>query len=246
MQQALLADVDQLIHSGPAVENPLGIVYSTAPQTGLTLNGHNCIVKGHSDPGIVLREAVAYALADEVGVPIPQGILVSTLHDHLLFGSIIIEGPRDVEPFLKGGRVSNWDKLIDIVTFDIWICNDDRNIGNLVGRSPVASSPGAIDIVAIDFEKSEVLGSKTPTVTVPMVPPESLWPKPPLGSFLSGSKPSEGVMQNYSDIDENLLVSIIAPIQQRLGVEPEWTQSVSRLLAARAKNIGRLIGEVWK
>jgi hypothetical protein len=60
----------------------------------------------------------------------------------------------------------------------VWLVNNDRNIGNIIGRSTVS---GDIDLVAIDFEKSVAIRSSTPIVSVPMIPSRSLWPTEALG-----------------------------------------------------------------
>ena len=150
------------------VECPLhgleGIAYSTNPTTGLDGQGRRYVVKGHGDLRVVWAEAVAHHLAVEFAIPTPPWAVCRSPTQELLFGSEQVD-QRHIEMWLKQRNVTNWASLSYIAAFDIWLCNPDRNLFNLVGR-PDGDGRGRIEVVAIDFEKAVTLRSDTPLFEV--------------------------------------------------------------------------------
>lgn len=245
-EKPLFLPTVKLIEDRPLNGVP-GMVYRTSPRTGTCDDGYRYVIKGAGSQEVVEAEALAYLLAAEVDIPTPRWSFVySNQSDHLLFGSRMIDGHRDTSRWLKSMQISNLQVLGRIIGFDIWICNPDRNLGGLLGRTPASGKLGQIEIVAIDFEASVALNNKTPLISTTSVSPKKLWPRNELGILLKGvSMPALGWLSMIEQIEEENISSQVEAVKNTLGLGDEWATAKVSVLMKRAKKIKGLVKEVW-
>ncbi|MBA4388677.1 MAG: hypothetical protein C0404_11900 [Verrucomicrobia bacterium] len=231
-----------------AISTPPRLVYSTQPFAGMCSDGKVYIIKGASDQMIVRAEASAYVLAQLVGVSVPEWSFVSAPGhaDHPLFGSRIVSGPRDISPWLNNDIERYSDVLAQIITFDMWVANTDRNLSNLVGRNCAAQTDGYIDIVAIDFEKSVTVRSTTPRIALGSITPHSLWPRELLGRMVCGRpRPQNDWVANIAGNSALDLAPALQEVQIALSLEDSWLTDITDILAHRATRVPMMVEEVW-
>lgn len=84
----------------------------------------------------VAVEYACAALGIEIGLPVPEPLIVIDDDDKLYFGLIYVEAPSFQRIARSCHAVSsqllNWDKLHFATMFDTWIANSDRNGKNLL------------------------------------------------------------------------------------------------------------------
>jgi hypothetical protein len=164
---------------------PKDMVYSTNPRLAFDSNGHSYCIKGDNDIEIVLSELIGHVLAGFLGIPVPDyavGRFKGTGPPYFC-SSIIEDAFRDVEAHLKTNRIADLEVLAKVILLDIWIANNDRNIGNFLGRPRPDVGSGFIGLVAIDFEKSLTVRSKAPLIQLPALPAGAFWPRGVLGGY---------------------------------------------------------------
>lgn len=94
-----------------------------------------------------LIELVCALLGRDLGLPIPEPVIAfSEDGSEVLFASVEVKYPdlskrlnisnHQVQNTLNNTQIlkalSEWDLIVDAVSFDEWIANDDRNIGNIL------------------------------------------------------------------------------------------------------------------
>lgn len=245
MQKSLFCPLIELIDEGTLVVAPQDLVYSTQPRRATGLDGHSYFVKG-PDRNIVVAEAVAHQLAGELGLRIPEFGIALDEHGPRFASKEVERCHRQVETWIKRGKVVNPEVLSQIIAFDIWMMNKDRNIGNLVGEAQVASSEGKIAVVAIDFEKSMTLRGPYPLTTTPEIHPNALWPSGTLGQLVTGIPRPEPFISALESITQGHVLDAFAQVEARLGESVQWKENSAQLLERRAKAIRKHIGEVWR
>ncbi len=246
MQEPLLLNTVDLV-TETELHKPLHMIYSTNPKAGIGRDRKQYVVKGHSEPDVVSAEAAAYLLAREAEIPVPSWTLIHDPNcDHLLFGSEMVPDLRDIEPWLKKGAISNEEDLPRILAFDIWISNPDRNLGNFIGRKPVAGRKGLVEVVAIDFEKATTLRGDSPLISTSTISSNELWPSNRLGELIGiPPRPSPEWIDKITTINEGQIQSAFGSVRRTLGLCPEWAESRSHLLLKRAQQLPELLEEVW-
>lgn len=247
MQIPLFCALIELIDEGTEVTPPENVVYSTQPRKATALDGYSYYIKG-PDLNVVIAEAVAHQLARSLNLNVPEfGVAVPEGSVGPLFASREVKRcQRQVDPWIVRGGATNRDSLPHVTAFDVWVMNKDRNIGNLVGEEQVSPSEGRISIVAIDFEKSMALRGPYPLTTTPHIEPRSLWPSGTLGELLTGDPlPSEfcGALERMS---KDHVLDAFGQVEAQIKSAIPWKESSAQLLSTRAKNIRRLVGEVWR
>lgn len=218
-------------------------MYSTQPRRAIGADSIEYFVKG-TDKEMVFAELAGCVLANHIGLPVPCA-RVCEYESELYAGTRRVSDLRYIQPFLaRPDLVSNWTTVFEVIAIDIWLCNTDRNMGNIVGYS----SGGVRDLmfVYIDFEKSVCL-RRFPTVQSASVAPRALWPTELLGTALRLRKPMvppSEVLSRIAQVQPEDCERLLVPVANALG-GIEWLRDVIETLAARARKIKSLVEEVW-
>jgi hypothetical protein len=226
-----LPEIVDLTDGGEPIIPPHQIVYSSGPRLCLAA-GRQYVVKG-PQLEVVAAELVGHAMSALVDLPTPKYALARDCDGARHFASAYVEGAiRDVRPFIAGALPF----LARVVAFDVWLFNNDRNIGGLV--------MGAEGLVAIDFEKSWAVRSRTPTVELPTFDHRTLWPRGELGQRMKGAKVSNDFLARIEAATDESIAAAVAGIRTHLP-EFTWSESTVFTLQQRRKKIRGLVKEVW-
>jgi hypothetical protein len=223
------------------------MVYSTEPRTGLCTDGYRYVLKGHEALDVVRAEAVGYLLAADAHIPTPAWSFVrSRASEHLLFGSRMVDGFRDVEPFLRRGAVRNRSDLCKLAALDVWICNPDRNIGNLIGSGAANGNTHDIIVLAIDFEKAVTLRGQSPGLDTAAIRPGTLVPRGILHDLLRvGGKPDSACMAEVTAAWSASARASVECVQRSMGLAAEWAETTVTVLEQRLDRLSDLVEEAW-
>ena len=226
---------------------PDDIFYSTQPKRATGLDGYSYFIKGWSDRNIVVAEAVAHQLARHLDLNVPEfGIAIPSDKIGPLFASReIARCQRQIEMWLRQDRTVNRTLLSEILAFDIWIMNKDRNIGNVVGEEQLAPHRGRVALVAIDFEKAMALRGPYPLTTTPNIVPKSLWPSGTLGKLVAGDVCPKRILTAIESVTDQQVLDCFNRVEAALNESISWKDSSVLLLNNRAKRIRTLVAEVW-
>jgi hypothetical protein len=231
---------------GTSVQSPANVVYSTAPFAALDESGALYFVKGEDDCYIVLAEIIAHMFAGIVQIPVP-GYAVGRFigENNAVFASAVIENvTRDVTPWIKTRKVRNFDMLAKLIVLDTWLANNDRNIGNLLGRD--AGSDGEIEFVAIDFEKAAVVRKSAPLIEIPMMPPKSFWPRGLLGEMCRNViKLNVQTLDIFKKISDEKIAQVVVTSSAAVRCGEERNDSIINVLKKRRDNLSKLVNDVW-
>jgi hypothetical protein len=216
------------------------MVYSTDPRLWFDADGVDYIVKG-PDPNTVVAEAIGYRLARGVGIAVPEFALATQpeVEGHF-FASQVLQSLRDASPWLRKPR--GVEELASIVLFDVWVANVDRNHGGLLARR---NDMGEMELVAIDFEKSQTLRGPYPIVTSGAVEPRRLWPTE-LGALLRGVPVPAAGLRAIQAVSDSLISTAVAEIAGIVGPSCDWADSTSQVLRQRRDRLADLAREVWQ
>lgn len=232
--------VVKLVGPGTKVEPPSGIVYSTDPHTGFDITGREFVYKGPAAE-VVVAEALAHVLAGHIRLAVPGFALVrfgnSTDHH---FGSEKIAGMRQIDPWIQDHK----NDIAKVIAFDVWICNIDRNVGNLLGRDH-PSHHGDIEVIAIDFEKSVALRSRYPLVECGNVDVKKLWPKEMLGVMMTGAQRPREFAAIIEAVEDATIDRACATVAAALP-SYAWGDATREALKRRRADIRKLLKEVWQ
>lgn len=247
MQIPLFCPLIDLLEEGTAVVPPEGMVFSCAPRKAAAKDGYSYFVKG-PDRNIVVAEAVAYQLAQSLGLVVPEfGIALPENGSGPLFASReVARCHRQVEPWIRRERTINRNMLPAVAAFDVLLMNKDRNINNLVGEVQLAPHEGTIVVVAIDFEKSMALRGPYPLTTTPHIPPRTLRPSGTLGQLVTGDICPNEFYAALEAIREGHVLDAFARVEARLNEDIPWKGNSAQLIARRATRIRDLVAEVWR
>lgn len=116
VKKVTIASVGQLVVA------PENVVYSTSPRHVTASDGAVYVSKG-PDPNVVISELVAYLLAQEIGIKVPE-FAVSEYENGLYFlSSKMSLCFRNIDPWLKDSQADVICQVCQIVVFDVWIMN---------------------------------------------------------------------------------------------------------------------------
>jgi hypothetical protein len=162
-----------------------------------------------------------------------------------VFASAVIENvTRDVTPWIKTRKVRNFDMLAKLIVLDTWLANNDRNIGNLLGRD--AGSDGEIEFVAIDFEKAAVVRKSAPLIEIPMMPPKSFWPRGLLGEMCRNViKLNVQTLDIFKKISDEKIAQVVVTSSAAVRCGEERNDSIINVLKKRRDNLSKLVNDVW-
>jgi hypothetical protein len=230
------------------MDAPANLIYSTDPQFSLDSQGHQYCAKGHRDLNIVLGELVGHMLAGYLQIPVPgYAIGQMTASSSPLFASAVVQDAiRDATPFIRRKKVSNLSALAKMIVLDVWLANDDRNIGNILAR-PCALGHGNVTVIAIDFEKSKAVTARSPLVEIPMLKPKALWPRGELGALCSGLvKLEDASLSDFKKISDEIIKEVVKSSCAAVGLNDESRISnIIHALVTRRDQIELLAKAEW-
>jgi len=246
-QGELFLRVVDLIEEGQEVTPPTGMVFSTQPRRCLAEDGHIYFVKG-PDPNVVVPEAVSYILAQQVELPVPEFALGRREAEYgLFFASREVQGGfRSVDSWLGLGRTQNPQVIQRLHVFDVLIANRDRNIGNLLVQNIRSPQGPPFRLVAIDFEKSEAFRGNYPYTTVPTIEPRRLRPSGILCEILQRERVAVEHFAAIERIGQGNVLDAFGRLEAMIGHPIEWKDGSAQLIASRARDIRRIVAEVWR
>jgi hypothetical protein len=222
-----------------------GLVYSTNPGVAGGADGHPYFIKG-PQTGIIVAEAVGYELAARIGLPVPPWALCRIgEQDDVYFASQAQRTRSGVDQLIQAGLVVNPDFLGTCIAFDAWTSNRDRNVNNIVAE-PVGGVRGSeVRLVAIDFEKADILRG-VDRFTVTAHPPVAFRPTGDLARHFSGLAFPSGACRKIGAVSRDEIQSLFQSLQAALpGHNIAWIDSASDFLATRGRRIDQLVREVW-
>lgn len=237
------AAIEWISLEGPPapVRAPDGLIYSTAPKEALATNGAAYIIKGPG-PALVFSEYAAYELAGMVGIPVPEHALC-TVSGLVHFASRKLRYRFAPEDIVRLGHAENADVLGATAAFDIWIANDDRNVGNFVAN-PGATQNG-VRLYAIDFEGAHGLRGVKDQFTVATLPVRSMMPKEPLGAICRRQALPQSTCDRIADGGRALEEIITRWNRDLLLPQIDWSERACTILRQRSELIHKLVREAW-
>ncbi|HEY5911339.1 MAG TPA: hypothetical protein VJA21_12120 [Verrucomicrobiae bacterium] len=248
VQPLIIPEVD-LIVKGQPVAGPLNVVYSTSPLSARDDDGTFYYVKGEDDPLIVLAEVLGHILAGFVEIPVPQyAVGRFGKKGAPVFASAVVEDAvRDVSGWVKKKKVKNWDVLPRVIALDVWLANNDRNMGNLLGRAVPEDDDGHIELIAIDFEKSATVRKKAPMIEIATMTPKAFWPRDELGKLCKSTlKWDAGIMQRFDGITDGQIEQAVSASVAAVGhPDADGRDNIAHVLKKRRNNLAKLVHEVW-
>jgi hypothetical protein len=238
--------ITRLLTMDSPVVAPDGVVFSTHPRRAEGENGVSYFVKG-PDIEIVFAEVVGCMLAREAGLSVPDIALCEGDDDEQYAGSAKVDSNlRDALPWVRAPqRVVNFEDLFGAVVVDVWLANNDRNIGGLVARPH--HSKGNVELVFLDFEKSVAL-RPNPRVSSAMLEPRKLWPSGILGEELHQRKrlyPPVVMLNQIRSLAADRCAEIIHGVAAATRIPITWADDSISALSHRASIIQQLAEEVW-
>jgi len=239
-----LRRIDALEEPMP-VSPPRGMVYSTQPKRVLGTDGVLYYLKGPQQE-VVFPEAVCYEFANELDLKVPDCALCRVVTTNTTyFASRGIKTRSALETLISQGRITNPQLLPDMIAFDVWVANIDRNIGNIVGEPAHNGQSGSVTLHAIDFEKAQTLCG-TDRFTVGAIEPERLWPKDALGTLCETAPFPRDLCTRIAALGGEHIVATLERIVWDLGMPTISYLTTSKdMLTQRAAGIERLVREVW-
>lgn len=226
---------------------PEGIVYSTSPQSALDQDGNRYVTKGAGDVDTVVAELIGYKFAELLEIPVP-GFGVGRFGGQggpLFVSEMLVDAQRDVSFWLKKKRFTNENAIVRLLALDVWIANNDRNMGGLLGR-PTNAGSGKIEVVAIDFEKAQVVRSETPLTEIPLMRPKAFWPTGQLGALCREILNLDlRVVADFAVFNENRVGQIVDCCVAAVGDGFKKRDSVCIALQRRLAKLHDLVEEAW-
>jgi hypothetical protein len=204
---------------------------------------HTYIIKG-PDPRLVFAEYAAYELAALAGIPVPEHALCMIPgRGDVYFASRKLPYRFAPEDLWEHDHVENREMLAETAVFDIWIANDDRNVGNLVAGK--GDGDGRIRWYAIDFERAKALRGQEDLFTIMGVHPKQMWPKEQLGRFCSGLQVPRPVCDRIADLGRAVEPIVDAWNSDLALPRVDWCERTATVLSQRASRIHHLVQEAW-
>jgi hypothetical protein len=237
-QEELILRTVRVFDLGQPVRGPRGVVYSCHPTRAPTATRDH-FLKG-PELNVLVPEVIAHLLARMVGLAVPQ-FGVALWGDKVYFASEEVQN-QNVGAWVKRKAIANPQVMLEAVVFDIWLANQDRNLGNFVGE--VDQTSHKMHLYAIDFEKSLTLRGPHPITSVPTVDPRKFWPRDELGRLLRGERPPTYFCERISAIPRNGIEVCFDKLMAHIGRVP-WSENSVKVLTDRARNLRKHLQEAW-
>lgn len=237
--------IDLVAEPEPVPAGPL--VYSTRPRVGRGTDGHQYYVKGPETP-ILVAEAVGYELAEAVGLRVPDWAWCYGPSDRQVYFASLGKRVRiALDVLLTRDAIQRREFLCTCIALDIWIANNDRNMGGIVAE-PIGGVKGSeVHFVAIDFEKSAILRGISRFEVTERYPPKTCWPNDELARHCVGLPFPTSTCDRISEMTEDSIAAMLASVSRDLGARHavDWSDGASNFLASRARRIHDLVREGW-
>jgi hypothetical protein len=226
------------------VEAAEGVIYSTKPKCALTEDGR-FVLKG-PDIRVVFAESVCYELANQIGLAVPaHGVAFLPEDPGPWFACRLLQHRLPIERLFRLGRICNPDLIAQAAAFDIWTCNVDRNLGNIVAAS-CHDRPADVDIFAIDFEKAHSVRGELSRFEISALDTKRMWPLEDLGAICRTlERPLETIERIRALTDSALEGTIESVIAGLNFPDLPWRHAARDILARRRDILHKLVGEVW-
>lgn len=231
--------------SSPAPAPP-GVVYASSPRVAVARDGVRYFFKGPAIE-VVVAEAVGYMLAGEVGLPVPEWALCQAPGGGgVLFASRAAKISSGVLALLRAGKTTNPGMLPHCLAMDVWTANTDRNAGSLVADpAHDPGRPGAVELLAIDFERAQVLRG-TDFLTVGSLDDRELWPRGEIADLCRGLAHPAEACARIARVRRTRLDGMFDRLAVALVREIPWAASAARQLEQRGERIESLVRRVWR
>lgn len=234
----------ELLEEPERVVPPPGIVYSTNPLHARATDGHTYILKG-PDTKVVFAEATCYQLAELLGLSVPRYGLCKVPVKGVFLASQEVRTRSAVDELLRVGKVLNPELLPQAVAFDVWVANEDRNLGNVVGEPSASNGTGSVKLYAIDFEKAAVLNG-VDRFTVTALAASKFWPAGTLGGLCEKAAMPTAFCARIGAMTRTGIDGVLHRSVWDLDMpEVPWLDTAVDVLVQRASKIASLVGEVW-
>ena len=214
----------------------------------LAENGNEYLVKGPTInpalPYVASNELIAAALAEHCGLPLLDYRIIS-LQGDLLFGSSWMPGgtfyPAITEQLFT--QCENPDRAYDVVVFDFFIYNTDRNQQNLVIRKGGRGVSGAKHLLLLnDHSHCLVQPNETPADLVPrtlVAPPVHL---DFIRRYITDHNALSTAVGLVEGLNDDTLGEVVASIPPSLLSGPDG-QVVEGVLKDRRNNLRDLVNQ---
>jgi hypothetical protein len=193
---------------------------------------------------------LGFALAELVHIPVtPWGFAALPRTSFPVFCSDY-QDRGHAHDLLEAKRVTNPNIIADVVVFDVWVGNDDRNLGGFVGRIPETAARGNVELLAIDFEQSHVLRGESP-LRLNERPSHSFLPRVEIRRYIPRGQNALGPMLHRIEAIskerlEEAFDRLVFPADGFLqSVALPRADDTIRHLLARAQRIENLVSEVF-
>jgi hypothetical protein len=220
-------------------------IYASNPRQALCDDGRRYVLKGPSLAQIV-AEYMGYTLAKRVELPVPEFALCrANVSSEVLFASRMsdraLRFPAD--SMLRADK-SGIGLLADCAVFDIWVANEDRNPGNIIGEPIGGYGNPSISYLLIDFERSLLL-SGTSGLEVNMFSPSKFMPKPALKDLLPRPPIRSALLDQIAGVTSAEVLGHFTDLENALGERISWRDSATHHLMSRATKLTTLVREAY-
>jgi hypothetical protein len=231
------------------VATPVPIIYSTSPKIASASDGNQYFIKGPQTE-VLVAEAVSYELAVFLGLDVPEWAFCHMPADGVIiyFASKEIRMRSGIDQVLRRrDLILNPEFPQNLVAFDVWISNRDRNLGGIVAE-PVGGRTGAeVRLVAIDFEKADILRGISRFIVTRDYTPRDCWPPNDLGAHFAGLPLPNAMCAKIASMTKDTIAGIFHEVAFALaGHSVTWGASASDFLTSRCHRIEELVREAWR
>ncbi|MHB1310992.1 MAG: hypothetical protein ACYC3L_03160 [Gemmatimonadaceae bacterium] len=193
-----------------------------------------------------MAEHLGYALARHCELPVPASALCrSEASSDVFFASRMsdrpLRFPADALLRLDRGGVG---LLEDCVALDVWVANEDRNPGNIIGIPNGGYGNPGFSLCLIDFEKSLLLSGKS-GIEVNMMSAKQFMPKEALRTFLPRPRRRTAVIDRIAGIAPDVIRGHFADLETAIGERIAWKDTATHFLVERAKGLKDLLREAY-
>jgi hypothetical protein len=188
---------------------------------------------------------MAYALASLVGISVPRCALCKHPRtEETLFASEAATISSGVDRLLGPRFAVNSELMADVIAFDTWIGNWDRNPGSLVAEVETGHKDTRVRLFAIDFEKSEVLRGRS-FIVVTAINPAECWPHGDLTALCVGLALPRAQIARIRRVERASVAAILSSTAESLNRNLERADAIIHQLLSRSARIEELTTEVW-
>lgn len=228
-----------------AVESEGLTIYASNPRQALCDDGRRYVLKG-PDLAQIVAEYMGYTLAKHVELPVPEFALCRpNASSEVLFASRMsdraLRFPAD--SMLRIDK-SGIGLLADCVVFDVWVANEDRNPGNIIGEPIGGFANPSISYLLIDFERSLLL-SGTSGLEVNMFSPSRFMPKPALKDLLPRPAVRSALLDRIGSVTPAIILGHFTDLENAIGERISWRDSATHHLVSRATKLTTLVREAY-